>query len=49
MITGKRRRLKRLPINRIKDSIMKDEILEEENEDIEKALNDSINDFFEDM
>lgn len=49
VITGKRRRLKRLPINRIKDSIMKDEILEEENEDIEKALNDSINDFFEDM
>lgn len=49
VITGKRRRLKRLPINRIKDSIMKDEILEEENEDIEKALNDSISDFFEDM
>ena len=49
VITGKRRRLKRLPINRIKDSIMKDEILEEENKDIENALNDSISDFFEDM
>jgi len=49
VITGKRKRLKRLPINKIKESIMKDEILEEENKDIEKALKESINDFFDDM
>lgn len=49
IIAGKHKRLKRLPINKIKESIMKDEILEAENKDIEEALKESVNDFFEDL
>ena len=47
VITGKRKRLKRLPINKMKSSRLKDEMIEKENEDIEEALKESISDFLE--
>ena len=47
VITGKRRRLKRLPINKMKSSRLKDDMIERENDDIEEALKESISDFLE--